>query len=94
METISGRQTILRADETENPIAEQKLWVAVLAQALEDWQGDRINARHDAEHFLFRDQKDFFAVCMSAGIDPSGFRARLRRIQMTSPAPQPATIAA
>lgn len=81
MEIVSGRNALIcRGNEVENPINEQKLWAAVLAQALEDWRGDRISRKRDAEQFLFEDQKDFETVCMRAGIDPSSFRARLRRM--------------
>lgn len=80
MEIVSGRDALIcRGNETEKPINEQKLWAAVLAQALEDWRGDRVSRKRDAEQFLFEDQKDFETVCMRAGIDPSSFRARLRR---------------
>ncbi|HEV2306639.1 MAG TPA: hypothetical protein VGR93_14065 [Candidatus Acidoferrales bacterium] len=82
---MSGRQAlVVREDEIEAPISEQKLWVAVLAQALEDLQGDRLTARHEAEHFLLRDRNDFFTVCAAAGIDPSSFRSRLGRLHAAS----------
>ena len=85
MEIMSGRQaSIVRGEETEAPISEQKLWVAVLAQALEDLQGDRLTARHEAEHFLLRDKNDFFTVCAAAGIDPSSFRSRLGRLHVAA----------
>jgi hypothetical protein len=95
MEIISGRDAgIFRGDEIEVPFAERKLWVAVLAQALEDWQVDRLNARHEAEHFLLRDKKDFFMVCTRAGVDASSFRTRLNRLQPEGPATGPAPLAA
>ena len=89
MEIFSGREAgIFRGGEIEAPVAEQKLWVAVLAQAVDDWQGHRLNARHEAEHFLLRDQRDFFVVCTRAGVDGSSFRSRLSRLQKMAAAEQ------
>lgn len=80
METVSGRDALIcPGNEVEKPVNEQKLWTAVLVQALEDWRGDRISRKRDAEQFLFGDQKDFEIVCARAGIDANSFRARLRR---------------
>ena len=95
MKIISGREAgVFRGNESEAPFAERKLWVAVLAQALEDWQGDRLNARHEAEHFLLRDKKDFFMVCTRAGVDAGSFRTRLSRLQAAGSATGPAPLAA
>jgi hypothetical protein len=95
MEIASGRTALIcRGDEVERPVCEQKLWVAVLTQALEDWQGDRITSKHQAETFLFEDKKDFETVCACAGIDPSSFRARLERLRSQQKPRQPAQLAA
>lgn len=84
METKSGRETLIcRANEIEQPFCEQKLWVAVLTQALEDWHRNRLRAKREAEHFLFENQKDFEIVCAGAGINASGFRAQLFRLRGT-----------
>jgi hypothetical protein len=81
MEIASGRDALIcRGNEVEQPLCEQRLWVAVLAQAIEDWRGDRISRKRDAEQFLFEDQKDFEIVCTRAGIDPNSFRAQLCRM--------------
>jgi hypothetical protein len=89
MESMSGREALIcRGNEVERPIGEQRLWMAVLAQAVEDWQGDRLRSKKDAEQFLFQDQKDFQMVCARAGIDPVNFRSqllRLRRPEKTNP---------
>lgn len=95
MEIISGREAgIFRGDEIEAPVSERKLWAAVLAQALEDWQGDRLNASHQAEQFLLHDKKDFFVVCTRAGVDASGFRTRLGKLHPAGPATDPTPLAA
>ena len=95
MEIVSGRSSLIcRGNEVEGPICEQKLWVAVLTQALEDWQGDRIRSKREAEWFLFEDKKDFETVCASAGIDPSSFRSRLQRLRGQQKSQQPARLAA
>lgn len=94
MEILSGRDArICRGNEVEKPINEQKLWAAVLAQALKDWRGDRISRKRDAEQFLLGDQKDFAIVGARAGLDPIGFRARLRRMR-GEPISPPAGLAA
>jgi hypothetical protein len=95
MEIASGRTALIcRGNEVEGPICEQKLWVAVLTQALEDWRGDRISSKREAERFLFEDKKNFEVVCAGAGIDPSSFRARLQRLRSQQKSPQPAQLAA
>ena len=95
MEIVSGREAgIFRGREIEAPLAEQKLWVAVLAQALEDWQGDRLHARRDAEQFLFHNKNDFFTVCARAGVDGGSFRSRLSRLQRPVASMQTAPLAA
>lgn len=82
MEITSGREALIcRGNETEQPIGEQRLWVAVLSQAIQDWQGDRLRSKRDAEQFLFQDQKDFQLVCARAGIDPISFRSQLLRLR-------------
>ncbi len=95
MEIVSGREVLIcRGNEVEGPICEQRLWTAVLVQALEDWRGDRIRSKREAEKFLFEDREDFETVCAGAGIDPSSFRARLRRLSSVGTAPQPLQLAA
>lgn len=82
MEIMSGRDALIcRGNEVERPISEEKLWVAVLAQAVEDWQGDRLRSKREAEQFLFEDEKDFQVVCARAGVDPGSFRAQLNRLR-------------
>lgn len=82
MEIMSGRAALIcRRNEIEQPIGEQRLWVAVLAQAIEDWQGDRLRSKREAEQFLFQDQKDFQIVCARAGVDPISFRSQLSRLR-------------
>lgn len=82
MGMVSGAETLIcRGNEVEQPIAEQRLWVAVLAQALEDWQGDRLRSKREAQQFLFEDNKDFQIVCARAGIDSGAFRSQLLRLR-------------
>jgi hypothetical protein len=95
METLTGRDALIcRGNEVEAPICERRLWTAVLTQALEDWRGDRITAKREAERFLFEDERDFETVCAGAGLDPTSFRAQLCRLRATSIAPQPVKLAA
>jgi hypothetical protein len=89
-----GQKTITcRGNEIEQPLFEQRLWVAVLAQALEDWHGDRLRSKREAEHFLFEDQKDFEIVCAGAGIEASSLRSQLCRVRATRNSARPLLVA-
>jgi hypothetical protein len=80
METaISEKRIICKGIEMEGPVSEQKIWAAVLLQAVEDWWSENAKLHRDATQFLFREEDDFEVVCAGAGIDPSGFRSRLAR---------------
>src|ERR1700681_3424949 len=61
--------------------AEEKLWRAVIARTLEEWIRGPLTRSRKAEQFLFEDDKDFRAVCSSAGINPSNLRKRLESIR-------------
>jgi hypothetical protein len=61
--------------------AEEKLWRAVIARTLEEWVCGPLTYRRKAEQFLFDDNKDFHAVCSSAGMDPGNLRNRLQSIR-------------
>jgi hypothetical protein len=60
---------------------ETKLWRAVIARAVEEWIHGPLRNRREAEFFLFQDEKDYRAVCFSAGIDPESLRSRLKKIR-------------
>ena len=62
-------------------IPEQRLWRAVIASAVEEWVHGPLRKQREAEQFLFRDEKDYRAVCCSAGIDPANLRERLQKIR-------------
>jgi hypothetical protein len=61
--------------------AEEKLWRAVIAKSLEEWVRGPLRYSRIAEEFLFNDDRDFRAVCSSAGVDPSSLRKRLQNIR-------------
>jgi hypothetical protein len=61
--------------------SEEKLWRAVIAKTLEEWISGPLSFSRKAEHFLFEDEKDFQAVCSSAGMDPGRLRTRLKTIR-------------
>jgi hypothetical protein len=61
--------------------AEEKLWRAVIARTLEEWVSGPLRYSRIAEEFLFDDDRDFRAVCSSAGMDPSHLRKRLQTIR-------------
>jgi hypothetical protein len=62
-------------------IAENRMWTAVLMQAVLEWQSNNVRASREAEKFLFDDEKDFATVCTGAGLNPSPFREQLKRIR-------------
>jgi hypothetical protein len=74
---------------TEDLIGANRLWTAVIVKAVEDWRKGSLRARREAQKFLFEDDRDFYQVCASAGLDPALFRAKLlkigRRIEMQGP---------
>lgn len=61
--------------------AEEKLWRAVIARTLEEWVRGPLRYSRKAEEFLFDDNRDFLAVCFSAGMDPGNLRKRLLSIR-------------
>ena len=65
----------------EQGTAEEKLWRAVIARTLEEWVRGPLRYSRIAEEFLFDDERDFRAVCSSAGMDPGTLRNRLKTIR-------------
>ncbi|MGH9714373.1 MAG: hypothetical protein ACRD5M_13835 [Candidatus Acidiferrales bacterium] len=65
---------------TEDSIGANRLWTAVIVKAIEDWRMGTLRARREAQKFLFEDDRDFFQVCASAGLDPAVFRAKLLKL--------------
>ena len=61
--------------------AEERLWRAVITKSLEEWICGPLSFSRKAEQFLFHDNKDFKAVCSSAGMDPERLRKRLNSIR-------------
>jgi hypothetical protein len=78
---------------TEDLIGANRLWTAVIVKAVEDWRMGTLRARREAQKFLFEDDRDFFQVCASAGLEPNLFRTKLlklaRRIEMHGPYQNP-----
>jgi hypothetical protein len=74
---------------TEDLIGANRLWTAVIVKAVEDWRMGSLRARREAQKFLFEDDRDFYQVCASAGLDAALFRSKLlklgRRIEMHGP---------
>jgi hypothetical protein len=59
----------------------EKLWMAVIDSAIEDWAHGPGAHKSKAEFFLFQDEEDFPFVCRSAGLDPSLVRESLWAIR-------------
>lgn len=76
--------------------SERRLWLAVVAQAVEEWRNGTLRNKRLAQHFLFDDTCDFFAVCGHAGLDAENLRTRLLKIgrKVNAAGPWPHRIAA
>lgn len=66
--------------QTQDTAGERRLWIAVLALAVEDWTSGTLRAKREAQRFLFEDQADYYSVCASAGLDGDAFRSKLAKI--------------
>jgi hypothetical protein len=73
------QNSILRINDQGT--AEERLWRAVITKSLEEWICGPLSFSRKAEQFLFHDNKDFKAVCSSAGMDPERLRKRLLTIR-------------
>jgi len=62
-------------------ISEKRLWQAVLLTTIQEWMWGPLRSKRKAEEYLFQDQKDFQAVCKSAGMDPDQLRSKLKRLR-------------
>jgi hypothetical protein len=60
---------------------ETRLWQAVIVTAIQEWISGPLRSKRKAEEYLFQDQKDFPAVCQSAGLDADCLRAKLQRLR-------------
>ncbi|MFZ3216342.1 MAG: hypothetical protein WA192_09820 [Candidatus Acidiferrales bacterium] len=78
--TTAGVHVDMQNTVTEEMISERRLWTAVVVSAVEDWRGNSLRARREAQEFLFENDRDFEMVCSAAGLDSSDFRARLLKI--------------
>ena len=68
------------------PLAESRLWQAVIVSTIEEWISGPLRLKRQAEDYLFRDDSDFPAVCQSAGMDVGRLRAKLTRLRLQSAA--------
>ena len=64
---------------------ERRLWVAVLLQAVLDFQSNNARAQREAEKFLLQSPTDLEAVCHRAGLNPSVFQSKLSRLSRAKP---------
>jgi hypothetical protein len=65
---------------------EMRLWQAVIVTTIQEWISGPLRSKRQAEEYLFQDQKDFPAVCQSAGLDADRLRAKLNRLRLQRPA--------
>ena len=67
--------------EAAQEIPEQRLWMAVIAQTVQEWISGPLRSSREAKAYLFEDQNDFPVVCHAAGLNPDRFRSELRRFK-------------
>jgi hypothetical protein len=72
------------ADPQHNPLAESRLWQAVIVSTIQEWIHGPLRLKRQAEDYLFGDNSDFPAVCQSAGMDAVRLRAKLTRLRLQS----------
>ena len=65
---------------------EKRLWQAVIVTAIQEWISGSLRSKRQAEEYLFQDERDFPAVCQSAGMDADSLRAKLNRLRLQKPA--------
>jgi hypothetical protein len=70
-------------------IAEQRVWTAVIARAVEEWISGPLGSQREAESYLFNDEQDFPDVCRSAGLDPQTLRRKLNKLKKSGAGPMP-----
>jgi hypothetical protein len=76
--------------ETSNEVvAEQRVWTAVIARTVEEWVSGPLRSQREAESYLFSDEKDFPDVCRSAGLDPQTLRRKLKKLKNSGAGPTP-----
>ena len=61
--------------------ANEKLWQAVIDNAIAEWVRGPEQHKRKAEYFLFEDEDDFPFVCQSAGLNPGAVRESLWAIR-------------
>jgi hypothetical protein len=64
-----------------SPLAESRLWQAVIVSTIEEWMSGPLSRKRLAEEYLFKNDSDFRAVCQSAGMDVDRLRAKLVRLR-------------
>ncbi|MGH9679756.1 MAG: hypothetical protein ACRD4Y_07370 [Candidatus Acidiferrales bacterium] len=55
----------------------ERLWQAVIENAISEWLRGPEQHKHEAERFLFQDEDDFPFVCRYAGLNPESVRESL-----------------
>jgi hypothetical protein len=60
---------------------ETRLWLAVVTDTIQEWMHGPLRLRREAEAYLFKDERDFPAVCSRAGLDVSLLRQKLMRVR-------------
>jgi len=59
--------------------------MAVLVQAVEDWQSNNMQRHREAEAFFFQCGEHFACVCSSAGLDAQALKQRLAHLKLDAP---------
>ena len=68
-------------------LGEQRLWMAVIARAVEEWVSGPLTSQREAEKYLFYDERDFPKVCSAAGLDLQALRTKLYKLKNSGAGP-------
>lgn len=68
------------AESGTHDLGVERLWLAVVVQAVEEWRNGTLRDKRLAQQFLFDDRNDFQAVCANAGLDADNLRSKLLKI--------------
>lgn len=66
---------------TNQDSVNQRIWLAVIENAITEYVRGPGRQKRNAEYFLFEDEEDFPFVCRSAGLNPGSVRESLWAIR-------------
>ncbi len=78
---VAMSRTKATVSRDHQPVAEARLWQAVILNTVQDWISGPLRIKREAEEYLFREDSDLALVCQSAGMDMGRLRRRLSELR-------------